>query len=153
MDRQAIISFFDNLIKPGDKRNRIVAIWTAVFLTAAHAFRWFNTGFNHDSLKVLQYDANWQAYLGRYLAPIYLLVRGEIRSAFPDSFVCGSFPNCCEHLDGEDFAYQKASPRHYVLCLVSHKPSPHIPFCIGINRNGSPYPGFDVRDSFGLCVA
>lgn len=91
MDRQAIISFLDNLIKPRDKRNRIVAIWTAVFLTAAHAFRWFNTGFNHDSLKVFQFDGSWQAYLGRYLAPIYLVVRGKIGAPFLIALIAGAF--------------------------------------------------------------
>ncbi len=91
MDRLAIISFLDNLIKPGDKRNRIVAIWTAVFLTAAHAFRWFNTGFNHDSLKVFQLDGCWQAYLGRYLAPIYLLVRGKIGAPFLIALIVAAF--------------------------------------------------------------
>ncbi len=64
----------------GDKRNRLVAFWTFLFSLLAHGFRWFNTSFNHDSLIVWQNDGGWQLYLGRYLVPFYLLVRGEIAS-------------------------------------------------------------------------
>lgn len=91
MDGRIIISFFDDFIKPGDKRNRIVAIWTAVFLTAAHAFRWFNTAFNHDSLKVFQSDGSWQAYLGRYLVPAYLMLRGKIGAPFLIAMITAVF--------------------------------------------------------------
>ena len=91
MDRRIIISFFDDFIKPEDKRNRIVAIWTAVFLTAAHAFRWFNTAFNHDSLKVFQSDGSWQAYLGRYLVPAYLMLRGKIGAPFLIAMITAVF--------------------------------------------------------------
>ncbi len=53
-------------------------LYTAFFSFLAHGFSWFDVAFNHDSLKVFQLDGNWQAYLGRFLIPAYLLFRGKI---------------------------------------------------------------------------
>lgn len=91
MDHERLITLIDNLVRPSDKRNRIVAIWTVVFLTAAHAFRRFNTAFNHDSLKVFQSDYSWQAYLGRYLVPTYLMFRGKIGVPFLIALITSIF--------------------------------------------------------------
>ncbi|MCR5464817.1 MAG: glucosyltransferase domain-containing protein [Bacteroidales bacterium] len=61
-----------------DKRVAKVILWTVFFSFLAHGFSWFNVAFNHDSLKVFQLDGNWQASLGRFLIPVYLLLRGKI---------------------------------------------------------------------------
>ena len=53
-------------------------LYTVFFSFLAHGFSWFDVAFNHDSLKVFQLDGNWQAYLGRFLIPAYLLFRGKI---------------------------------------------------------------------------
>ena len=65
-----------------DKRMAKVILWTVLFAFLAHAFQWFNVSFNHDSLKVFQMDGHWQANLGRFLIPVYLLVRGKIVATF-----------------------------------------------------------------------
>ena len=70
------------ILRLKDPRNRVVALWTAVFLVVSHAFRWFSTAFNHDSLVVHQVDGSWQALLGRYLVPAYLVFRGKIANPF-----------------------------------------------------------------------
>ncbi len=53
-------------------------LYTVFFSFLAHGFSWFDVAFNHDSLKVFQLDGSWQAYLGRFLIPAYLLFRGKI---------------------------------------------------------------------------
>ncbi len=51
-----------------------------LFMLLAHGFRWFNTSFNHDSLIVFQDDGFIQLYLGRWLMPVWILIRGKIAS-------------------------------------------------------------------------
>lgn len=51
-----------------------------MFSAFAHAFRWFNTSFCHDSLIVYQNDGIWQLFIGRWLVPFWLLVRGTVAS-------------------------------------------------------------------------
>ncbi len=61
-----------------DPRSRTAAIWTLFFSFLAHGYRWFNACFNHDSLIIWQSDGLQQLYLGRWLVPFWLLVRGKI---------------------------------------------------------------------------
>ena len=61
-----------------DKRISKVFVWTFVFSLLAHGFRWFNAGFCHDSLMVVDYMRLWNISIGRYLIPFYLLIRGRI---------------------------------------------------------------------------
>ncbi len=91
MNNNNLGTFIDNLIRPSDKRNRIVVIWTLVFFTIAHAFRWFNTAYNHDSLRVYQLDGHLQVFLGRFLVPSYLLFRGKIASPFLIALITAVF--------------------------------------------------------------
>lgn len=59
-----------------------VLCYTFLFGLAAHAFCYFNAFFSHDSLMVYQDDTLWQISLGRFLQPVYLLVRGRIAAPF-----------------------------------------------------------------------
>lgn len=62
-----------------DRRTRSIALWTLFFSFLAHGFRWFNTSFNHDSLFIYHHhELRHQIYLGRWLAPLWLFLRGEI---------------------------------------------------------------------------
>ena len=62
-----------------DRRTRSVAIWTLFFTFLAHGFRWFNTSFHHDSLAIYHhFELRHQLYLGRWLAPFWLFIRGDI---------------------------------------------------------------------------
>ena len=66
-----------------DRRNRSVALLTLLFSFISHGFRWFNTSFNHDSLLIIHhYELRHQFYLGRWLAPFWLFIRGEITVPF-----------------------------------------------------------------------
>ena len=51
-----------------------------VFACLTHAFRWFNTMYQHDALLVNQRDFGYQIALGRFLYPLYVLTRGKIVS-------------------------------------------------------------------------
>lgn len=57
---------------------RTALLWTFVFSFIAHGYRWFNAGFSHDSLAVLQHGNLWQVSIGRFLVPFYLMFRGKI---------------------------------------------------------------------------
>ena len=61
-----------------DPQVRLTAFWTFLFSLFSQGFRWFNTSFYHDSLIVWQNDGSKQLLLGRYLVPIWLLIRGKI---------------------------------------------------------------------------
>lgn len=61
-----------------DPQVRLAAFWTFLFSLVSQGFRWFNTSFNHDSLIIWQIDGSKQLFLGRYLVPFWLLVRGKI---------------------------------------------------------------------------
>ena len=62
-----------------DRRTRSIAIWTLIFSFIAHGFRWFNTSFNHDSLLLnYLYELRNQIFLGRWLTPVWMFIRGEI---------------------------------------------------------------------------
>jgi len=45
---------------------------------AAHAYRFVNPQFSHDSLLINQNDCAWQITLGRFLQPVYLALRGSL---------------------------------------------------------------------------
>lgn len=62
----------------GDRRNKIVIGFTFFFSILAHSYRWMNPIFSHDSLLIEQIDTGWQISLGRFLIPVYVMIRGEI---------------------------------------------------------------------------
>lgn len=67
------IAPFDRL----DHRDRTAIFWGVVCCLMAHLYSWTNGMFNHDSLLIYQNDVGWQASLGRYLNPLYVLIRGR----------------------------------------------------------------------------
>lgn len=50
---------------------------TFAFGLCAHAYRFLNLNFHHDSLEILE-NAAWQIGLGRFLQPVYWKLRGEL---------------------------------------------------------------------------
>ncbi len=60
------------------KRMLFTVACTFAFGFAAHAFRFFGTAFSHDSTYLYQDMAAWQISLGRFLQPVYLLLRGKL---------------------------------------------------------------------------
>ena len=54
-------------------------LWTFVFGLLAHGFAYFNANFSHDALYQLTADDDlWQVSLGRFLQPVWHLVRGDV---------------------------------------------------------------------------
>lgn len=66
------------------KHVRFYFVFGATFLfgLCAHAYRFFNLDFSHDSLMVFQDDDVVQIGLGRFLQPLYRLVRGDLGAPF-----------------------------------------------------------------------
>ena len=54
------------------------ALYVLIFGLIAHAFVYFNLVYSHDSVIVYVNDAAWQVSIGRYLQPVYELVRGKL---------------------------------------------------------------------------
>ena len=55
---------------------------TLLFGLCAHAYRFFNLDFSHDSLMILQNDGAVQIGLGRFLQPLYRVLRGDLSAPF-----------------------------------------------------------------------
>ena len=66
--------FFQNV-----PRVRRCAFWTVVFSFLAYGYRFFSAGFGGDAALVsLSGQAAYQASLGRFLQPVYWLIRGSL---------------------------------------------------------------------------
>lgn len=59
-----------------------ISLLAAVFYFAAYFYRFLSLGFSHDSLLIHQVDTAWQVQLGRFLQPVYLLLRGDIAAPY-----------------------------------------------------------------------
>ena len=55
---------------------------TLLFGLCAHAYRFFNLDFSHDSLLIVQDDGTFQIGLGRFLQPLYRALRGGLGAPF-----------------------------------------------------------------------
>ena len=65
------------------KTIRRVFFFTAVFFFCAHLYRFCTLGFTHDSLLIDQsQDTAFQLSLGRFMQPVYWLIRGDIAAPF-----------------------------------------------------------------------
>lgn len=57
---------------------KYVFFWTLAFGLVAHGYRYFNANFNHDSLScVYEASGNSMVAFGRFMRPIYWLLRGR----------------------------------------------------------------------------
>ena len=61
---------------------RFVFAATFLFGLCAHAYRFFNLDFSHDSLMIFEDDGAVQIGLGRFLQPLYRLLRGDLGAPF-----------------------------------------------------------------------
>ena len=55
---------------------------TVLFGLCAHAYRFFNLDFSHDSLMIYEDDWSVQIGLGRFLHPLYREIRGDLTAPF-----------------------------------------------------------------------
>ena len=75
-----------------DKKKRYLILLSCLaFLLAAHAYRWMNAMYNHDSLLILQEDADWQISLGRIFNPLYVWLRGRVVAPMNVALFSGAF--------------------------------------------------------------
>ena len=59
-----------------------VFVATVLFGLCAHAYRFFNLDFSHDSLMIFEDDGAVQIGLGRFLQPLYRKLRGDLGAPF-----------------------------------------------------------------------
>ena len=56
---------------------------TFFFGLCAHAYRFFNLDYSHDSMLIFEKpDASWQISLGRFAQPLYREIRGDLTAPF-----------------------------------------------------------------------
>lgn len=60
------------------ERFRFSVSCSLLFSLFAHAYRFLNPLFSHDSTMIYQSDTEWQISLGRFLQPLYTTVRGKV---------------------------------------------------------------------------
>lgn len=66
--------------RPQTQRERFLFSFqcSLLFSLLAHAYRFLNPLFSHDSTMVWQSDSAWQISLGRFLQPLYTAARGKL---------------------------------------------------------------------------
>lgn len=72
-------------MKIDKKMMKFIAIVTIIFMIIAHGYAYFNIMFSHDSLRIFHWGDNLtldSIDVGRYLIPIFLLVRGKYYPPF-----------------------------------------------------------------------
>ena len=64
---------------------KFISIITTIFMFMSHGYVYFNQIFSHDSMKII-YCGDWLLYdtveIGRYIIPLYLLIRGKYYPPF-----------------------------------------------------------------------
>jgi len=64
---------------------KFISIITTIFMFMSHGYVYFNQIFSHDSMKII-YWGDWLLYdtveIGRYIIPLYLLIRGKYYPPF-----------------------------------------------------------------------
>ena len=79
---------------PDRKTLRSVLLWTIAFSLLAHGYRYLSLGFSGDAMLLSQRgEALYQISLGRFLQPVYWMIRGEIAAPltiglFATAFLC-----------------------------------------------------------------
>lgn len=67
-----VVSCLDRLI--------FICITTFLWGIVAHAYMFLDFYPSHDSLMIVTMDGNWEVSLGRFMEPIYILIRGAINA-------------------------------------------------------------------------
>lgn len=60
----------------------VIVVSTLFFGLCGHAYIFLNGIFSHDATRIYQNDYLFQISLGRYIQPLYLLIRGSIQAPF-----------------------------------------------------------------------
>lgn len=64
---------------------KFISVITTLFMLMSHGYVYFNQIFSHDSMKII-YWGEWLMYdtveIGRYMIPLYLLIRGKYYPPF-----------------------------------------------------------------------
>ena len=66
-------------------------IFTFIWGILAHGFCYFNLNFSHDSLLVIQDDISFQISIGRFIQPLYFLLRGNVYAPALVGFISLTF--------------------------------------------------------------
>lgn len=65
------------------KRWKQALVYTLFFLLLTHGYRYLHTSFAHDSIAFASSeDIAWKISLGRFMQPVYWLIRGKIAAPF-----------------------------------------------------------------------
>lgn len=65
------------------QRMKQIMLYTLFFVLLTHSYRYYQANFNHDSLAfAAENDTIWKISLGRFLQPVYWLLRGKISAPF-----------------------------------------------------------------------
>ena len=67
-----------------------VSIYTLIFMVIAHGFCYTNVLFSHDSIRTYFWTKTDTISIGRYLIPVFLLIRGK----YYPPFLIGIFTYC-----------------------------------------------------------
>ena len=64
---------------------KFISVITTLYMLMSHGYVYFNQIFSHDSMKII-YWGEWLMYdtveIGRYIIPLYLLIRGKYYPPF-----------------------------------------------------------------------
>ena len=76
----------EKILKKFEENNlKFISIVTTIFMLISHGYVYFNQIFSHDSMKII-YWGDWLMYdtveIGRYIIPLYLLIRGKYYPPF-----------------------------------------------------------------------
>lgn len=67
-----------NIIKKIDKKKmKLVFIGTLIFMVIAHGYCYTNLNFSHDSMRTFFWTKSDTLEIGRYLIPVFLIIRGK----------------------------------------------------------------------------
>jgi len=68
-----------------EEKFKFVSIITTLYMLAAHGYMYLNTIFSHDSMKIIYWGESLlydSVEIGRYIIPLYLLIRGKYYPPF-----------------------------------------------------------------------
>ena len=99
-------------LRPGVdlKRLKFIFLWVFAFGLVAHGFCYFNGNFSHDSLfSIYEESPALMISVGRYLRPVYRLLRGK----FTLPVINGFLSLCFLNIFGESKNNRSSSPVDY----------------------------------------
>lgn len=94
---------------------KLCFIWTYIIGFATHGFCYFNTTFNHDGTMIYLTDDDWKAEMGRYLTPIYRVLRTRYSAPWLTGVLSLAFLSLCAYLTVRMFSINRKS---FIVCIA-----------------------------------